>query len=62
MLTTKSAEEMTRRIDKLVSEFMDLNREDGNIELQNRFGYSFLIAMRPWQMPSFAKLLRADSV
>ena len=62
MLTTKSAEEMTRRIDKLVSEFMDLNREDGNIELQNRFGYSFLIAMRPWQMPSFTKLLRTDSV
>ncbi len=58
MLTSKSAEELSRRIDKLVNEFVDLNREDGTLELQHRIGYSFLVAMRPWLMPSFTKLLR----
>lgn len=60
MLTSKSAEELTRRIDKVVNEFMELNREDAQLELQHRVGYSFLVAMRPWLMPSFTKLLRRD--
>ncbi len=60
MLTSKSAEELTRRIDKVVNEFVDLNREDAQLELQHRVGYSFLVAMRPWLMPSFTKLLRRD--
>ena len=58
MLTSKSAEELSRRIDKLVNDFMDLNREDATLELQHRNGYSFLVAMRPWLMPSFTNLLR----
>ncbi len=62
MLTSKSAEELTRRIDKVVNDFMLLNREDAQLELQHRVGYSFLVAMRPWLMPSFTKLLRKDSV
>jgi len=62
MLTSKSAEELTRRIDKVVNEFMDLNREDSLLEIQHRVGYSFLVAMRPWLMPSFTRLLRRESV
>lgn len=58
MLTSKSAEELARRIDKVVNEFMALNRDDAQFELQHRVGYSFLVAMRPWLMPSFTKLLR----
>ncbi len=60
MLSAKSAEELTRRIDKLINEFMDLNREDAHLELQHRVGYSFLVAMRPWLMPSFTSLLRPE--
>ena len=61
MLTSKSAEELARRIDRLVNEFTELNREDASFELQHRIGYSFLVAMRPWMMPSFTKLLRCNS-
>jgi len=62
MLTAKSAEELTKRIDKVVNEFMDLNREDSSLEIQHRVGYSFLVAMRPWLMPSFTRLLRRESL
>jgi len=58
MLTSKSSGELTRRIDKLVSDFMDLNNEDAQFDLQRRSGYSFLVAMRPWMMPAFTRLLR----
>jgi len=58
MLTEKSADELIKKIDKLVAEFVEHNRSDGNLELQHRVGYSFVVALRPWLMPAFTKMLR----
>jgi len=58
MLTDKSAEDLIRRIEKVVAEFVDLNRSDSNLDLQHRVGYSFVVALRPWLMPAFTELLR----
>jgi len=58
MLTDKSADELIKRIEKVVAEFVDLNRGDSNLEIQHRVGYSFVVALRPWLMPAFTELLR----
>jgi len=58
MLTSHSASELIKKVDRTVSEFMDLNRQDAGLELQHRVGYSFLVALRPWLMPAFTQLLR----
>jgi len=58
MLTEKSADELIKKIDKLVAEFVEHNRSDGNLELQHRVGYSFVVALRPWLMPAFTRMLR----
>lgn len=58
MLTDKSADELIKKVEKIVAEFVDLNQIDSKQELQNRAGYSFLIALRPWLMPAFTELLR----
>ena len=61
MLSTKSADSLIKRIDKLVAEFMEHNHDDAKLDLQHRTGYSFVVAMRPWLMPAFTELLRPDS-
>lgn len=58
MLTRKSSVELIARIDKLIAEFMDLNREDSKLNLNHRIGYSFIVALRPWLMPAFADMRR----
>ncbi len=58
MLTRKSSIELIARIDKLISEFMDLNREDSKLNLNHRIGYSFIVALRPWLMSAFAEMKR----
>ncbi len=58
MLSDRSAEELIKKIDRVVAEFVELSRADSTLELQHRTGYSFVLALRPWEMPVFTKLLR----
>lgn len=58
MLTDKSADELIKKIEKIVADFVDLNRIDSKQEVQYRVGYSFVVALRPWLMPAFTELLR----
>lgn len=62
MLTKQSADELIKKIDKLTAEFVELNREDTRLELKYRIGYSFVVALRPWLMPSFTSLVRSNSL
>jgi len=57
-LTTASADEMIGRIEKVVATFMEYDRGDTKLDIDKRAGYSFVVAMRPWLMPSFVKMLR----
>lgn len=59
MLTKQSADELIKKIDKLTAEFIELNRNDTKLELKHRIGYSYVVALRPWLMPSFTKLVKA---
>lgn len=61
MLTSQSADELIKKIDKLTAEFVELNRADANLELSYRVGYSYIVALRPWLMPAFTELLRTDN-
>ncbi len=58
MLTEQSADELIKKIEKLTAEFVELNQADTKLELKHRLGYSFVVALRPWLMPTFTKLLR----
>lgn len=58
MLSKKSADELIKKIDKLTAEFIELNSDDSKLEFEHRTAYSFVVALRPWLMPSFTKLLK----
>jgi len=57
-LSLRSSAELCHRIDRLVAEFVECNREDSQLELSNRRGCSLIVAMRPWLMPAFAAMKR----
>lgn len=57
-LSMRSSAELCHRIDRLIAEFVECNREDSQLELSNRRGYSLIVAMRPWLMPAFAAMKR----
>jgi len=58
-LSSRSSAELCHRIDRLVADFVECNREDSQLDLSNRRGYSLIVAMRPWLMPAFAAMKRS---
>ena len=58
MLSTKSADELIKHVDKLIGKFVELDRDDAELPMDHRRGYSVVVAMRPWLMPAFTQLLR----
>jgi hypothetical protein len=57
-LSERSCAELCRRIDRLIADFAECHREDSQLELPHRRGYSLIVAMRPWLMPAFAEMKR----
>ncbi len=57
-LSMRSSMELCHRIDRLVAEFVECNREDSQLEIGDRRGCSLIVAMRPWLMPGFAAMKR----
>jgi hypothetical protein len=43
---------------RLCAEFAELHNQDAELPLQERFGTSLLVALRPWAPASFKALLR----
>jgi len=58
MLSRRSNEEIRRRMEKLAMEFNLLHREDETLPLDQRFGSSLVLAMRPWEVQAFDALRR----
>ena len=47
-----------QRDEKLAMEFNTLHREDEHLPLEQRFGSSLVLAMRPWEPKIFADVRR----
>lgn len=58
MLSRGSNAMMIKKVDKLVAEFKELHDEDACLTLEERFGSSLLVAMRPWELVHFRALRR----
>ena len=53
MLSRGANNELMRRIKRLAATFEDLHREDETTNLDNKFGTSLVLAMRPWDIELF---------
>lgn len=58
MLSRGSNETMSRKMEKLLAEFVELNEEDTALPLDERFGTSVLVAIRAWEFAPFSALRR----
>lgn len=58
MLSRGSNAAMIEKIERLVSQFNELHDEDSGLHLEERYGTSLLVAMRPWEFDYFRSLRR----
>ena len=58
MLTKGSLERFHRRMERLAQEFEELAAEDYSRRLDERFGQSVVLAVRPWALSVFEEYLR----
>jgi DNA-binding Xre family transcriptional regulator len=58
MLSRGSNATMARKLERLVAEFNELHADDISLPMQERFGTSLLVAMRPWEFGFFKELRR----
>ena len=60
MLSRGSNATMMKKMDKLLAEFKELHDEDAGLPLEERFGSSLLVALRPWELAHFRHLRRGE--
>jgi transcriptional regulator with XRE-family HTH domain len=58
MLSRASAAAMTERLKRVANDFAELHNDDLALPLEQRFGHSLLVALRPWNMRAFRELER----
>ena len=58
MLSHHANDEIIKRMEKLAMEFNSLHREDEQMALEQRFGTSLVLAMRPWEPKVFEEVRR----
>ncbi len=58
MLSRSDNAEMIRKIQHLANEMNEMNIESSSLPLEQRFGTSLLLAIRPWQIKAFEVLRR----
>lgn len=58
MLSRESNAAMRKKMDKLAADFHELNEQDQGLPLDQRFGSSLMIALRPWEFSYFSELKR----
>ncbi len=58
MLSQHANNDIIKRMEKLAMEFNTLHREDEHLPLEQRFGSSLVLAMRPWEPKIFADVRR----
>ncbi|WP_303290460.1 helix-turn-helix transcriptional regulator [Marinobacter sp. SS5-14b] len=61
MLSPQSNESVQQKLKRLALEFRHCHEEDLALPLDQRFGVSLLMAMRPWEIDAFASLRRPEA-
>ena len=62
MLSRNSNTIMNKRMEKLAQEFRQFHDEDKNLPLDERFGSSMVLAIRPWELAAFESLRRKQDL
>lgn len=58
MLSRNSNQEMIKKAQRFIQEFNYYNTQDESLPVDERFGTSIMVAMRPWEIKLFADLRR----
>lgn len=58
MLSRHSNASMRKRLERLAQEFRQFHNEDSSLPLEERFGTSMVLAIRPWELSAFESLRR----
>lgn len=58
MLSRGSNATLMKKIERLIAEFNELHDEDTELPLDERYGTSLLVALRPWELGYFRELKR----
>lgn len=61
MLSPRSNETIQQKMRRLALDFHTSHQEDLRLPLAQRFGVSFMMAMRPWEIDAFARFRRAGA-
>ncbi len=61
MISTSSNQTMRKKIQQLAQSFSDFAYKDQNIGFSRRYGTTMVIAIRPWELPEFAKYRRKEN-
>ncbi len=60
MLSRDANALIIKRIKRLAQEFRQLHNEDQSLSLDERFGTSMVVAIRPWELSTFESLRRKE--
>lgn len=60
MLSRAANAELMKKMDRLLEQFDELHDADASLPLDERYGSSLLVAMRPWELKHFSRLRRKD--
>jgi hypothetical protein len=59
MISRSANTEIIKKIEHLAQEMSDMNIESESLPLDQRFGTSLMVAIRPWEIQVFEELRRA---
>lgn len=62
MLSRSSNNILIKRMERLAQEFRQFHNEDSSLPLEERFGSSMVLAIRPWELAAFESLRRAEDL
>lgn len=61
MLSRGSNATMLKKMQRVVAEFNELHNDDAHLPLEERFGSSILVALRPWEFGFFRAMRRSPN-
>lgn len=61
MLSPQSTEQMHQKLQRLAQAFRHSHQEDLVLPLEQRFGVSMILAIRPWEVAAFQQLRRPEA-
>jgi len=60
MLSRGANAELMKKMDRLLEQFDELHDADTSLALDERYGSSLMVALRPWELRHFSRLRRSD--